>query len=264
MIDRFERVGDNWRKRYGSLALHDTLCSQALPYMPWPETFPEFISAGKLANWLEHYVESLELNVWVKSKVVPERTFFDEKFQKWHVTIDRDGKERQFDVDNMVIATGLCGKPKMPKPFPGQEKFTKPIIHSSQHKGGADWKDKDVLVIGTGSSGHDISLDLANHAAKPTILQRSPTYVLSIGKGIVGTLNGDLMVEGVNLDYADRITEAMPRPVTKATFQKLVPKIAELDKELLDGLSRAGFSTYLGPDNSGNLFVLRTRWRVLL
>jgi cation diffusion facilitator CzcD-associated flavoprotein CzcO len=259
VIDRFERVGDNWRKRYGSLALHDTLYSQALPYMSWPETFPEFISAGKLANWLEHYAESMELNVWVKSHVVPEKTYFDEKGQKWHVTIDRDGQENAFVVDHIVLATGLCGKPKMPKPFPGQEKFIPDIIHSTQHKGGDGWKGKNVLVVGTGSSGHDISLDLCNHGANPTILQRSPTYVLSIKNGIVKTLNGDLMVEGVNLDYADRITEAMPKAVTKAVLQKLVPKIAELDKDLLQGLKKAGFQTYLGPDSSGSLFLSMER-----
>lgn len=153
VIDRFERVGDNWRKRYGSLALHDTLYSQALPYMPWPETFPAFISAGKLGNWFEHYVESLELNVWCNSQVVPEETYFSEDDNKWHITIDRDGEERHFIVDHVVIATGLCGKPKMPEPFPGQELLGDKVIHSTQHKGGAEWKGKNVLVVGTGSSG---------------------------------------------------------------------------------------------------------------
>lgn len=259
VIDRFERVGDNWRKRYGSLALHDTLYSQALPYMPWPDTFPEFISAGKLGNWFEHYVESLELNVWVKSHVVPAKTFFDEKARKWHVTINRAGQERSFAVDHVVVATGLCGKPKMPEPFPGQASFKAPIVHSSEHKGGAERKGKNVLVVGTGSSGHDISLDLSNHGANPTILQRSPTYVQTIKNGIVKTLNGDLMVEGVDLDYADRVSEAMPKPVTKATLQRLVPKIAELDKDLLDGLKEKGFQTYLGPDTSGSLFLSMER-----
>ncbi|KAK9233753.1 hypothetical protein V1525DRAFT_415499 [Lipomyces kononenkoae] len=259
VIDRFERVGDNWRKRYGSLALHDTLYSQALPYMPWPETFPEFIPAGKLANWLEHYVESLELNVWVRSQVIADRTYFDEREGKWHVTIDRDGQERAFVVDQVVIATGLCNKAKLPKPFPGQEKFAPGIIHSTQHSGGAEWKGKNVLVVGTGSSGHDISLDLSNYGANVTILQRSPTYIITIKNGIVKTLNGNLMVQGVNLDYADRITEAMPKPVTKAVLQRLVPKIAELDKDLLEGLERAGFQTYLGPDGAGSLFLSMER-----
>lgn len=256
-IDRFERVGDNWRKRYGSLALHDTLYSQELPYMKWPETFPKFIQAGKLANWLEHYVEALELNVWCKSNVVPEKTYFDEKEQKWHVTVLRNGdKEYNFVVQHLVMATGLSGgKPKMPAPFPGQEKYKNPIIHSAHHKGGKEWKGKKVLVVGSGSSGHDISLDLANHGAEPTMLQRSPTHVMTIKNGNIKTLAGDLMVEGVDLDYADRISETIPKAIVKATHQILMPKIAELDKELIEGLKKAGFQWYLGPDDAGFLLL---------
>ncbi|KAA8917148.1 hypothetical protein TRICI_000715 [Trichomonascus ciferrii] len=260
VIDRFERVGDNWRKRYGSLALHDTLYSQALPYMPWPETFPEFVSAGKFGNWLEHYVESMELNVWCRSTIVSDKTYFDENEQKWHVTVDRDGQQYNFVVTHLVMATGLSGgKPKMPKPFPGQETFVPGVIHSARHKGGAEWKGKNVLVMGTGSSGHDISLDLCNHGANVTMLQRSPTYVHSIKNGNIKTFNGDLMIEGVDLDYADRLTEATPKPIIKAVHQRLIPKIRELDKDLLEGLRKAGFQEYSGPDGSGFNFLSMER-----
>lgn len=261
VIDTYDRVGDNWRKRYGSLTLHDALYSQTLPYMPYPETFPKFISAGKLANFFETYVENLELNVWTKSRVIPEKTYFDEQEKKWHVTILRNGvDERSFVVPHVIMATGLGGgKPKMPAPFPGQETFQGQITHSARHSGGAAYKGKKVLVVGTGSSGHDIALDLSNYGADVTMLQRSPTYILTIENGIIKTFNGDLMVEGVDLEYADRIGEAMPKPIIKATHQKLVPKIAELDKEMLDGLTKAGFKHYAGPDGSGFLFLALER-----
>ncbi|CAN6674829.1 hypothetical protein TRVA0_067S00364 [Trichomonascus vanleenenianus] len=259
VVDRFERIGDNWRKRYGSLALHDTLYSQELPYMKWPETFPEFISAGKLANWLEHYVESLELNVWVKSNVDPERTYFDEKDQKWHVTVVRDGVDHHFVVSHVVAATGFIGgKAKWPAPFPGQELFKRPIIHSAQHKGGAEWKGKKVLVVGTGSSGHDISLDLVNHGAHPTLLQRSPTFVMSIENGNVKTL-GEMWRNGVDLNYADRIIGTMPNAVVKSTSEKLIARIAELDKDMIEGLKKASFQWYTGPDGAGHHFLSMER-----
>jgi cation diffusion facilitator CzcD-associated flavoprotein CzcO len=229
--------------------------------MKFPETFPVFISAGKLGNWLEHYVESLELNVWTNSAVIPEQTFFDEDEQKWHVTVLRNNEEvRSFVVPHIILATGLGGgKPKLPSPLPGQDRFQHKITHSCQHSGGAEWKGKKVLVIGSGSSGHDISLDLCNHGAEVTMLQRSPTYILSIEQGIIKTFNGDLMMEGVDLDYADRITEAMPKGLVKAIHQRLVPRIADLDRELLGGLKKAGFQTYDGPDGSGFLFLALER-----
>ena len=40
IIDRHERIGDNWRKRYHSLTLHNEVHVNHLPYMPFPPTFP--------------------------------------------------------------------------------------------------------------------------------------------------------------------------------------------------------------------------------
>lgn len=260
VIDRFERIGDNWRKRYGSLALHDTLYSQEFPYVPWPKTFPEFISAGKLGNFLEAYVEFLELNVWTKSSVVPEKTSFDEKTQKWHVTVDRDGVEHVFELTHLVLATGLSGgKPKWPAPLPGQSTYKNPIIHSAHHKGGEGLEGKEVLVVGSGSSGHDIALDLYNHGAKPTILQRSPTFVMSIANGNIKTFNGDLWVDGVDVDYGDRIADTTPKALQKAIHQRLIPKAAELDKDLIDGLIKANFQWYKGPDDAGFMLLSMER-----
>ena len=53
IVDRHGRVGDNWRKRYHSLTLHNEMHVNHLPYMPFPPTFPTFIPKDKLANWFE-------------------------------------------------------------------------------------------------------------------------------------------------------------------------------------------------------------------
>ena len=64
IVDRHERVGDNWRNRYHSLTLHNEMHVNHLPYLPFPPTFPTYIPKDKLANWFEFYVEALELNFW--------------------------------------------------------------------------------------------------------------------------------------------------------------------------------------------------------
>ena len=58
IVDRHERIGDNWRKRYHSLTLHNEVHVNHLPYMPFPPTFPTYIPKDKLANWFESYVDS--------------------------------------------------------------------------------------------------------------------------------------------------------------------------------------------------------------
>jgi len=125
--------------------------------------WPIFTPAGKLANFMEAYVDVLEINSWCEATLDPSQTRFDEKENKWNVTIVRqyNGQElrRQMKISHLVLATGLGGgKPKMPAPFPGQDEFGGKVVHSSRHGSGADWKGKKALVVGACTSGHDVSL----------------------------------------------------------------------------------------------------------
>ena len=64
IVDREQRIGDNWRKRYHALTLHNQVQVNHLPYMPFPPNWPVYIPKDKLANWFETYVEAMELNYW--------------------------------------------------------------------------------------------------------------------------------------------------------------------------------------------------------
>lgn len=168
VIDKQKRVGDNWRLRYRSLSLHDPVYANHLPFMPFPSNWPVFTPAGKLANFLESYVDVLEINAWCEATLDPARTAFDESSGKWTVSIVRQtgaGQEmREFKVSHVVLATGLGGgKPKMPAPFPGQAEWAGKVVHSSQHSSGADWKGKRALVVGACTSAHDVSAPVHFH-----------------------------------------------------------------------------------------------------
>ncbi|KAK9462292.1 uncharacterized protein V1516DRAFT_674238 [Lipomyces oligophaga] len=260
IIDRNPRVGDNWRTRYASLSLHDTLWGANLPYMTFPTTWPLFLSAGRLGNWMEMYAKVMDINVWNSSYVVKDDTDYDEATKTWNLTINKAGTPTKVSVKHIVMATGLGGgKPKMPAPFPGQEKFKNTITHSFGHKSGSFYDGKVALVVGSGSSGHDIALDLCNNGAKVTMLQRTPTFVMSIDKGI-NTLNKGLYMDnGPALEEADLISETVPKNVAKAYLKKTIPIIAELDKDILDGLHKAGFKTWSGPEGSGHLYLSMER-----
>ena len=64
IVDRESRIGDNWRKRYHALTLHNQVQVNHLPYMPFPPSWPVYIPKDKLANWFESYVDAMELNFW--------------------------------------------------------------------------------------------------------------------------------------------------------------------------------------------------------
>src|SRR4051812_3664456 len=50
IVDRWERIGDNWRNRYHALTLHNQVHVNHLPYMPFPPNWPAYIPKDKLAG----------------------------------------------------------------------------------------------------------------------------------------------------------------------------------------------------------------------
>jgi hypothetical protein len=68
IVDREPRIGDNGRKRYHALVLHNQVHINHLPYMSFPPNWPAYIPKDKIAGWFEAYAESMELNFWTATE----------------------------------------------------------------------------------------------------------------------------------------------------------------------------------------------------
>ena len=113
IIDKNERIGDNWRNRYHSLTLHNQTHVNHLPHMPFPDTWPTYIPKDKLAGWFEYYAESMELNVWENTEFI-EASYDDEK-KVWSVKIEiRKEKTKFLYPKHIVMAVGVSSVPQMP------------------------------------------------------------------------------------------------------------------------------------------------------
>ncbi|MGW3472671.1 FAD-dependent oxidoreductase [Saccharopolyspora sp. NPDC000995] len=249
IVERNERIGDNWRQRYHSLTLHNEVWANSMPYMPFPPNWPTFVPKDKLAGWLESYAEFMELNVWTGTSFTD--GVYDEESRTWTATLTRsDGSTRTVGCPHLVLATGgSSGVPNIPA-LPGMEDFDGEILHSSTFGSGVSYAGKKAVVFGTGNSGHDVAQDLhANGAAEVTMIQRSPTCVVSLVPS--GTMVYALYSEGPSVDDIDLITAAIPYPVLRDTYQWLTKRTCQLDQELLDKLHAVGFETDFEPDGTG-------------
>jgi cation diffusion facilitator CzcD-associated flavoprotein CzcO len=254
IVDREKRIGDNWRKRYHALTLHNQVQVNHLPYLHFPPNWPTYIPKDKLANWFEAYVETMELNFWTETEF--EGGSYDEKEGRWTVTLRRaDGGKRTMHPRHVVLATGVSGIPSVPD-IAGIKEFAGKVMHSSQYDDGEDWKGKRAIVIGTGNSGHDIAQDLCSSGAEVTLVQRSPTLVVSIEPSaqLVYTPYND-----GTLEDNDLIATSMPLKLARKSHAMTTEKSKELDKELLEGLARVGFKLDFGEDNTGWQFKYLTR-----
>jgi putative flavoprotein involved in K+ transport len=246
IVDRHERVGDNWRKRYHSLTLHNEVYVNHLPYLPFPPTFPTYIPKDKLANWFESYVEAMELNFWTGTELVSGG--YDAKQRQWNVSLRRsDGSERVMHPRHLIFATGVSSIPSIPK-IPGLDEFAGTKVHSGKFADAAQWNGKKALVLGSGTSGHDVAQELHANGADVTLIQRNPTYVVSLkeAQSVYAIYS-----EGIPFDDCDLLATSMPYPVLRRSYQISTAQGREIDKALLDGLSARGFRLHFGEDETG-------------
>jgi cation diffusion facilitator CzcD-associated flavoprotein CzcO len=248
VVEKLPRVGDNWRRRYHSLTLHNEVWANSLPYMPFPDTWPTFVPKDKLAGWLEAYAEAMELNVWTSTEMLG--ASFDEESERWTVELrDGEGNLRRVRPAHLVMAVGgSTGTPNMPQ-LPGSDEFAGEVLHSSKFAAGETYAGKHAVVFGTGVSGHDVAQDLySNGAASVTLVQRGPTCVVSLVPS--GTMVYAIYSEGPPEDM-DLITAAIPYDVLRDTYQFLTKRTCAIDAELLDRLREVGFKLDFGHDNTG-------------
>jgi cation diffusion facilitator CzcD-associated flavoprotein CzcO len=255
IVDREQRIGDNWRNRYHALTLHNQVQVNHLPYMPFPPSWPTYIPKDKLAGWFEAYVESMELNYWTATEF--EGGVYNEIDGRWSVVLRRaDGTKREMRPRHVVMATGVSGIPNLPD-IPTLRNFGGEILHSSQYGDSEAWQGKNVLVIGTGNSGHDIAQDLYSSGAKVTLVQRNSTLIVNIEPS--AQLPYALYDEGPPLEDCDLITTSIPLPLARKSHILLTEQAKKLDRELLDGLERVGFKLDFGEDGTGWQFKYLTR-----
>lgn len=241
LLERQDRVGDSWRNRYGSLVLHDPVWANHLPYLPFPPTWPVFTPRDKIADWLETYARTLDLNVWTGTELVSGAQDDD---GKWTLTVRRaDGNERMLRPAHFVIATGTSSLPSSPE-IEGVEEFKGEVMHSSAFRDSPGYANQRVVIVGASNSAHDIAHDLVEQGATVTMVQRSRTYVMSSRNGLAVQLAGVYEEDGPSLEDADLIGASFPLPVLfQLQLEGATPEINRRDAAMLAGLEQAGFRT---------------------
>ena len=252
IIEKNERPGDSWRKRYKSLCLHDPVWYDHLPYLPFPDHWPVFSPKDKIGDWLESYTKIMELNYWTKTTA--KSASYDETSGEWTVTVDRGGEEVVLKPKQLVLATGMSGIPNMPE-LPGADEFKGEIQHSSQHPGPDAYTGKKVVVVGSNNSSHDICAALWEAGAEVTMVQRSSTHIVkseTLMEIALGALySEEAVANGITTDMADLIFASIPYAVLPAIQKPGADETKKRDADFYKRLADAGFEVDFGADETG-------------
>ena len=272
VIERNDRVGDVWRKRYPSLTLHtvnkhhSSTCMAFMPtpapdsttvmYQPFPSNWPEYTPRDKLADWLETYALNQDLVLWTKSTLLPQPKYNPETLD-WDVTVLRDGVPVRLRPAHIILATGTLGAPFIPS-IPDQELFRGQVMHSGVYAGGAQFVGKRAVVVGAGNSSIDVCQDLVlQGAAEVTMIQRSATCVTA--RDLVTAKQRLIFSKDVSQDTADLRSAGWPLGLLKRLAIANQDAAWEEERVLHDKLRRGGVKLWMGPEGEGQHLLVYGR-----
>ena len=251
LIDSRERPSDTWRARHDSLSLHSPSYFDQMPGFSYPANWPPHPSKDQFANWLDAYRSVMDLDVWTSANCVA--AGFDDACGRWRLQVNRYGRTIELKCEQLVLATGLFGAPKVPE-IPGKERFKGLQRHASQYRRSPDYRGRRCAVVGAGTTAHDVAADLWASGADVTMVQRSPTIVMKLEALIEGfsQLYGEAAkARGITTELADLLFAATPMRHLVRMHQELVTQLKQRHARFYQGLERAGFQLTFGEDESG-------------
>ena len=175
VLEKADCIASLWQNRtYDRLKLHLPKQFCQLPNLPFPQHFPEYPTKKQFIDYLESYAKHFDINPQFNECVKSAK--YDEACRLWRVkTVSSTGShcsEVEYICQWLVVATGENAECVVPE-IEGLNEFSGEVLHVCDYKSGEKFTGKRVLVVGCGNSGMEVSLDLFNHNAKPSMVARS-------------------------------------------------------------------------------------------
>ncbi len=152
ILDAGDRVGDAWRGRWDSLRLFTPARYDGLPGMPFPAPGGYYPTKDEMADYLDAYADRFDLPVRSGVRV---RSLTKEGRYLLASTAGR------FEAENVVVASGPLQRPRIPA-FAANLDQSIVQLHSSTYQNPGQLPAGNVLVVGAGNSGAEISVELAD------------------------------------------------------------------------------------------------------
>ncbi|ETI25130.1 hypothetical protein G647_04502 [Cladophialophora carrionii CBS 160.54] len=242
LVDRLPRLGDFWRSRYETVRTHTPIYTDHYPFLKFPTTWPRWLERDKIADWMEHYGQIMGLDYILSTTV--QSIDYDETSRVYTVEVENADGKHTFRPRHLVLATGVFANTPIIPEIPGKETFGGEVYHSMHHKGarhvGPSLSQKRIVIVGSGTSAHDIAQDFVNSGAQAvSIVQRHAIFSLS-AKAAEDAYFSLWTQPGVSTEEADIIANSFPTAVVRTLNIGQTAMMEEHDKDLLEGLERMG------------------------
>jgi cation diffusion facilitator CzcD-associated flavoprotein CzcO len=183
ILEARAEIGGTWDLfRYPGIRSDSDMYTLGYSFKPW--TNPKAIADGpSILAYLRETAREHGIDRKIRFRHDVKRASWSSETARWTVEVERgDRKELvRFTCNFLFMCSGYYDYAQGYTPaFPGVDRFRGRIVHPQQWPEDLDWAGKRVVVIGSGATAVTLVPELAKTAAHVTMLQRSPTYIVSM------------------------------------------------------------------------------------
>ncbi len=181
ILEARDALGGTWDLfRYPGIRSDSDMFTFGYRFRPWQN--PQSLSAGgDILTYLRETAEENGIDRHIRYGHKVMAADWSSADKRWTVTVDQGGKTLHLRSRFLYLCTGYYNYEEAHRPtFAGEEDFGGAIVHPQFWSDDLDYTDQRVVVIGSGATAVTLVPALATRAGHVTMLQRSPTYVMTL------------------------------------------------------------------------------------
>lgn len=180
ILERREQIGGTWDLfRYPGVRSDSSIFTLSFPFEPW--TRKEGVADGvHIREYLTATAHKYGIDRHIRFNSYARTADWDSATDTWTVTVEQDSAQKQYRGRFVFFGTGYYNYDDGYTPdFPGIEQFGGGVVHPQHWPEDLDYTGKKIVLIGSGATAVTLLPSLSDRAANVTMLQRSPTYLIS-------------------------------------------------------------------------------------
>src|SRR3989338_5355437 len=180
ILEGREALGGTWDLfRYPGIRSDSDMFTLGYSFRPWTEA--KAIADGPaILKYVKETAAHYGIDKHIRYGCMVKRASWSTESATWTVEVDKAGQTLEFTCNFLFLCGGYYSYVEGYTPdWAGMDSFKGAIVHPQKWPEDLDYTGKKVVVIGSGATAVTLVPEMANQAAHVTMLQRSPTYVVS-------------------------------------------------------------------------------------
>lgn len=179
-------MGGTWDLfRYPGIRSDSDLHTFGFSWRPWKQANP-IATGDSIVTYMQETASMYGIDKNIKYRHRIQAADWSSKRQAWDLTVDADGEAQHVQAQHvqarfLIMGTGYYDYDQpLETTIPGIENFKGTVVHPQFWPEDFDYSGKKLVIIGSGATAVTLLPSLAEKAARVTMLQRSPSYILSL------------------------------------------------------------------------------------